>query len=141
MARKLTPSEKAARTGRWAETMFRALTRRVADRWQLVSFRGRKGSEWRGIVDVLAIRKATGPAAQPDLKPGDLFDIIIVQLKGGNAPDPTAVDVRRLLAVRRVLKARAVVLYSWKRRSHSTYRRLDVRSGQWRETTADAVFG
>jgi len=121
--------------------MFRALTRRVADRWQLVSFRGVHGGEWRGIVDVLAIRKSTTLPRSAELKRGDLFDFVIVQLKGGTAPAPTAADMRRLLAVRRALKARAVVLYSWKRGIQSAYRVLDVRTKQWRPTTAGEVFG
>src|SRR4249920_2493170 len=124
MARTLTASQKAAHTGRWAETMFRALTRRVADRWQLVSFRGRNGAEWRGIVDVIAIRKATSDPRHRVLRRGDLFEIMIVQLKGGTAPDPSREDVLRLLEVRRRLGAKAIVLYSWKRRIASSYRVL-----------------
>ena len=50
---------KASDTDRWAETMFKALGKRVAGRWKFVSFRGKKGGEWRSIVDVLAIRKDT----------------------------------------------------------------------------------
>jgi len=121
--------------------MFRALTRRVADRWRLVSFRGANGGEWRGVVDVLAIRKSTTLPASGDLKRGDLFDFVIVQLKGGSAPPPTAVDVGRLLAVRRALKARAIVLYSWKRGVRSSYQVLDARTRRWIPTTADEVFG
>src|SRR5271165_5518967 len=54
---KVLPPEKAYTTGRWAEIMFRALGNRVARRWRFVSFRGEGGGEYRGIVDVLAIRK------------------------------------------------------------------------------------
>ena len=46
-------------TNRWTEILFRALATRVAKRWRFVSFRGTGGREWRGVVDVIAIRKDT----------------------------------------------------------------------------------
>lgn len=50
---KVTPAPtpayvKAHATGRWSETMFRALSNRVANRWLFVSFRGANKGEWRG---------------------------------------------------------------------------------------------
>jgi hypothetical protein len=54
-----TPHEQAANTGRWTEILFKALSARAAQRWRFVSFRGLGGGEWRGIVDILAIRKDT----------------------------------------------------------------------------------
>ncbi len=54
---KALPHQKARTTGLWAETIFRALSTRVAKRWRFVSFRGAGRGEWRGIVDVLAIGK------------------------------------------------------------------------------------
>jgi hypothetical protein len=75
-----TPAHvKAHARGRWVETLFRALSSRVVDRWKFVSFRGKNNAEWRGVVDLIAIRKAS---AQPDgelLKRGDLFDIVLIQ--------------------------------------------------------------
>lgn len=66
-----TPAwKKAGSTDRWTEILFRALTSRVARRWRLVSFRGTGGREWRGIVDVLAIRKDTAHSNHDILKSG-----------------------------------------------------------------------
>ena len=80
-----TPAwKKAGNTDRWTEILFRALTSRVAKRWRFVSFRGRGGGEWRGVVDVLAIRKRTAKSDHDILKSGDLFDVILVQMKGGS---------------------------------------------------------
>src|ERR1700685_23977 len=80
-----TPAHvKAHATGRWAETIFRALSSRVADRWRFVSFRGANKAEWRGVVDLIAIRKSTKQPAGDVLKRGDLFDIILIQIKGGS---------------------------------------------------------
>ena len=79
--------------------MFRALSTRVAKRWQLVSFRGAKKGEWRGVVDLIAIRKDTAEPKTDTLKRGDLFDLVLVQLKGGSArarPWRTAAGYARL---------------------------------------------
>jgi hypothetical protein len=55
------PWQKAGNTDKWTEILFRALSNRVAKRWRFVSFRGFGKGEWRGIVDVIAIRKNTSP--------------------------------------------------------------------------------
>ena len=73
-----TPQEKAANTDRWTEILFKALSARAAQRWRFVSFRGLGGGEWRGIVDILAIRKDTTVSKHDLLKSGDLFDFILV---------------------------------------------------------------
>jgi len=119
--------------------MFRALTARVKGRWKFVSFRGTGGAEWRGVVDILAVRKCTARATRPDLKSGDLFDLVLVQLKGGGAPMPTAADVKRLQAVADHYHALRVILYSWKLGSHSRYYELDA-DGQWKDVTAASAF-
>src|ERR1700741_4863557 len=100
---------KAHTTGRWAETMFRALSRRVAERWEFISFRGKGKGEWRGVVDVVAIRKDTSQPRNPTLKRGDLFEVILVQVKGGTARPPTQEDCVRLREVARRYAARDVV--------------------------------
>jgi hypothetical protein len=80
-----------------------------------VSFRGTSGGEWRGIVDVLAIRKDTFRSSHEILKSGDLFDIVLVQMKGGSARIPSAVEIQRLMAVARRYRAKEIVLSAWKR--------------------------
>jgi hypothetical protein len=64
--RKLLPHEKAHATGRCAEIIFRALSARIAKRWRFVSFRG----------------------AAHALKRGDLFELVLIQVKGGSAKIP-----------------------------------------------------
>ena len=61
-------------------------------KWQLVTFVGAKKSESVGIVDMLAIRK---DHRQPDngLKRGDLFQVVLIQIKGGAAAFPA--DMRQ----------------------------------------------
>ena len=55
-----TPAhDKARTTGLWAEIIFRALSFQVANRWKSVSFRGANKAEWRGVADLIAIRKNT----------------------------------------------------------------------------------
>jgi hypothetical protein len=69
-------------------------------RWQLVTFCGVLGAESVGVVDLMAIRKDHGNRL-PYTKRGDTFQIILIQVKGGKAPMPTAEDGHRLRAVAR----------------------------------------
>ena len=133
------PAEKAHSTGRWAETMFKALTKRIGGRWRFVSFRGAGGGEWRGVVDILAVRKNSSTGATAGIKAGDLFDFVLVQLKGGDARDPTQADVVRLRQVARHYRARRVVLFAWKLRTHAEYSVLQ-RDGSWAKTSAADAF-
>ena len=96
---RLPPHRKAAQTALWTENIFRALSARVANRWRFVSFRGTANGEWRGIVDLVAIRKDTSQPALAPLKRGDLFDIVLVQIKGGAARPPNLSERKRLRIV------------------------------------------
>jgi len=79
-----------------------------------VDFVGPNGCESRGIVDLLAVRK--NHAMQNDaLKRGDILDIVLIQVKGGNAGFPTQEDIERLKKVAKYHRAKAVVLSEWKR--------------------------
>jgi len=113
---KLLPHERAHATGRWAEIIFRALSARVARRWRFVSFRGSDHGEWRGVVDVLAVRKDTSQPQLSSLKRGDLFEIVLVQMKGGSARVPSIEERRRLRLVARQYRAREIVLFSMAQR-------------------------
>jgi hypothetical protein len=131
---------KAHTTGRWAEIMFRALSKRVAKRWRFVSFRGQGKGEWRGVVDVIAIRKDTSKPKNAELKRGDLFEIILVQVKGGAARSPTRDDCLRLRAVARHYRARDVVLFEWKKGVSWRFSILNRRSLHWVETPGEVIF-
>jgi hypothetical protein len=109
----LAPHIKAQRTGRWAEIICRALSVRVARRWRFISFRGSSDGEWRGVVDLIAIRKNTNQPESSVLKRGDLFDIVLVQIKGGTARQPTESDCLRLREVARRYGAKEVVQFQW----------------------------
>jgi hypothetical protein len=134
-----TPAHvKAHATGRLAETLFKALSSRVAERWKFVSFRGPNKAEWRGIADVIAIRNDTSQPEGDLLKRGDLFDLILIQVKGGSARMPPEEDRRRLRAVQRLYRARAVVLFEWQRGKHSNFYVLNKKL-EWSERT-NAIF-
>jgi hypothetical protein len=138
---KLTPAwEKAGNTDRWTETLFRALTARVAKRWRFVSFRGTGGGEWRGVVDVLAIQKDTARSVHSVLKSGDLFDIVLVQMKGGSAKSPSESDIRRLRAVQKRYGATAIVLFAWQKGVSARFLRLG-RGVKWTRSSAEEIFG
>lgn len=131
---------KAHATGRWAEIIFRALSARVANRWKFISFRGHGKAEWRGVVDLLAIRKSTESPRNPRLKRGDLFDIALIQVKGGSSPPPTAEDCRRLREVARIYRARAVVQFCWRKGETAEFFRL-ARNLRWVPSSGRDLFG
>jgi hypothetical protein len=128
-------------TKKWAVTMAKVRIRRVvADapwpRWHLLTFAGRAGGESRGVVDMIAIRKHHG-APPLGAKRGDLFQIVLIQIKGGNAANPTAEDGKRLRIVARRHGACGVLLATWKKGAAAKFfslcpkRRKD--SGDWVE--------
>jgi len=133
-------AKKAIKTGKWTEILFKALSKRVADRWRFVSFRGMGGGEWRGIVDVLAIRKDTTAPANDLLKSGDLFEIILVQMKGGSARKPKVEDLKRLRLVAERYGAKHVVLFTWNEKKGCKWQTLSE-SGEWAPSSATALFG
>lgn len=131
---------KAHTTGQWAETIFRALSSRVAKRWQFMSFRGAGKGEWRGVVDVIAIRKDTTQPRGKVLKRGDLFDIVLIQIKGGSARAPTAADKRRLRHVAKYYHAQAVVQFQWHKGKTCAFSLLQP-NGVWKDCSGAEVFG
>ena len=94
-----------------AVTKWRLNQLDIYPRWQLVEFTGKKGHESIGIVDILAIRKDHERMVKKvGLKPGDLFEMILIQVKGGGASWPTLDDIRRLQVLRRYYNAKEVIL-------------------------------
>ena len=134
------PHAKAHTTGRWAEIIFRALSSRVAKRWKFVSFRGKGKGEWRGIIDVLAVRKDTTQPANAKLKHGDLLEIVLIQVKGGGARGPTHEDCIRLREVAKYYHARSVVQFQWRKGVWSRFLELDLHTLEWKPTTGTEVF-
>lgn len=117
------------RTGKWAVTMTKwkiaAATRRKSlrgRRWNVVGFTGPGGQESRGIVDLVAIRKDQRLPSDGS-KRGDLFEMILIQVKGGSSDAPSAEDIARLRRVARRYNA-TVVLSTWKRAKTFTFEEL-----------------
>jgi len=113
----LTREGKAQQIAKWARIMTKWLitySHRTGARWNLVDFCGKTGAEARGIVDLIAIRKDHRKDVS-GLKRGDLFDIVLIQIKGGSAPRPTEEDKARLSKVAEYHRARAIVLAEWRR--------------------------
>jgi hypothetical protein len=127
-----TPVQKAARTAKWATIMAKwGVTwatgghrsgKKKDVSWQLVDFPGANGGESRGIVDALAIRKDHRPG-EDGLERGDRFEIILLQIKGGGARNPSADDNLRMWKVAQTLRAEAV-LVRWKLKQELTFSRL-----------------
>ena len=137
----MSPGRKAQQTAKWARTMTKWLitySRRKGARWNLVDFGGSTKSESRGIVDLMAIRKDHRKDVQ-GLKRGDIFEIVLIQTKGGSAPRPTPEDIARLKQVARHHRARAIILAEWKRGENLELFKL-ARS-RWQSVTPAEVFG
>jgi hypothetical protein len=134
----------AAYTERWAVTMTKVCIRQAVactpfPRWHLLTFAGRDGGESRGVVDMLAIRKDHSEP-YPGTKRGDLFQIILIQVKGGFAAKPTAEDGKRLKIVARRHGACGVLLATWKKGTAARF--FSLRRERWNEVSdLKAVFG
>src|ERR1700724_2470304 len=111
--------KKARRTGKWAVTMAKVFIRQALahapfPHWHLLTFAGPGGRESRGVVDMIAIRKDHS-TPRNGLKRGDVLQIILIQVKGGSAANPTAEDAKRLRIVARRHGACDVLLAAWKK--------------------------
>ncbi|NPC56680.1 hypothetical protein [Caenimonas soli] len=112
-----SPAQKALRTAKWARTMTKWLISHSSKggvKWQVVNFNGKAGQESRGIVDMIAIRKNHAESAANRYR-GDLFEIVLIQVKGGGARFPSPEDIDRLVCVKEHHHADKVVLAEWKR--------------------------
>ena len=117
--------QKAALTNRRAVTKTKERIRRVVSstRWQLVTFLGKTGAESAGIVDMLAIRKDHS-APVGAMRRGDALQIILIQVKGGSAANPTWEDATRLRAVAKRHGACNILLATWKKGQQVRFFRL-----------------
>jgi hypothetical protein len=137
---KESAAQKAQETARWARIMTKWLITRSwkhGAKWHPQGFEGPKGSESKGIVDLIAIRK--DHREKPNGKRGDLFEIVLIQVKGGGASEPTEDDKDRLIAVRKFHRASAIVLSQWKRGKTLSFSRLVGR--RWKPVAASEIFG
>lgn len=136
---------KARQTGKMANTLAKALANRYAYRWRFVDFRGPNGQESAGVVDIVAIRKSSKKPPIEGLKMLDMFDIILIQVKGGSAKEPNASDVKRLKLVRARYDAQTIVLFEWekktdKKKGVAQFSKLNDRD-EWDKMTATKLFG
>lgn len=137
----ISPGKKAQRTAKWARTMTKWLvtySRQTGAKWNLVDFGGKTKSEARGIVDLMAIRK-DHRGDHPGLKRGDLFEIVLIQTKGGAAARPTVEDIVRLSRVAEHHRAKAVILAEWHKGAKLDLSRLD--GNNWTSVTPADIFG
>ena len=136
-----SPGQKAQKTARWARIMTKWLitySRRNGAKWRFVEFGGITGAESYGIVDILAIRKDHKPKKE-GIKRGDLFDLVLIQTKGGNARFPSDSDIARLIKAADHHRAKAVVLAEWKLGTKPNLYQLVDRT--WQLTNPVDIFG
>jgi len=136
----LSPGKKAKRTGQWAKIMTKksiTYSSKGGKKWQLVSFEGPKGGESRGIVDFIAIRRDHRTNEKP-LKRGDLFEIILIQAKGGSAPKPSTEEILRLSKVGEYYHAKRIILAVWQKGKDPIFYSLVVSS--WKKIEPKEAF-
>lgn len=137
----ISPGKKAHHTAKWARIMTKWLVTyswHTGAKWNLVEFGGPTGSESRGIVDMIAIRKDHRRGV-PGLKRGDLFEIVLIQTKGGSATRPKPNDVVRLRKVAKHHRATAIILAVWNRGEHLDIFKL--KGSHWLSVAPDEIFG
>lgn len=143
---------KTIRTAKTATTLAKAHlireSRKHGGRWQWVDFPGPKGRESAGIVDILAVRKRWDVSGAPEddiLKHLDVFDLMLIQVKGGRAPMPSALDIARMERVADLYRIDKVLLYQWndKKKAETGYRVLDRTSHEFGPVIRDSqeIFG
>lgn len=110
-------ADKALKTAAWARIMTKWLVTHSSKggvKWKVVDFNGPGGQESKGIVDLIAIRKNHNQIEENQYR-GDLFEMVLIQVKGGSAKFPTPDEIARLMAVKDHHNARSVVLVEWKK--------------------------
>ena len=91
-------------------------------------------------MDMIAIRKDHGNGKLVvDGFRGDLFEIVLIQVKGGGSRLPTAADVDRLMKVKKYYRADRIILAEWKLREKLRLSALHRR--RWERVEAPEVFG
>ena len=94
-----------------------------------------------GVVDLIAIRKDHSKPVS-GTKRGDALQIILIQVKGGNAAKPTQDDAARLRIVARRHGACGVLLAIWKKGKAPRFFSLHKRLPEWSEVDdLRTVFG
>lgn len=108
-------------------------------KWQLISFEGPNGGESRGIVDLIAIRR-DHKYRDKLLKIGDLFEIILIQVKGGSARWPSKDDILRLSKVGKYYHAKRIVLADWQKGEAPTFYSLTLINPSWEKIKPNEAF-
>ena len=133
-------AKRARSTATMANTLAKALAKRYERRWQFVDFLGPKGAESAGVVDLIAIRKDGRAPKVEGLKRLDLFDMILIQVKGGSAKSPTTEDKARLRKVRAHYGAGKIVLFEWSKKKKVGWSVLGE-DDEWQEASIPEIFG
>jgi hypothetical protein len=107
-------------------------------KWSLAEFNGLNGCESGGIVDLIAIRK-DHRCKKTGFKRGDLFELVLIQTKGGFAARPSVQDTMRLSRVAKHHNAKAVVLVEWQREKKLLIYKLNKM--RWEPADPKAIFG
>ena len=130
------------KNAKWAVTMAKVRIRQAVlkvpwPRWHLLTFPGPSHGESRGVVDMIAIRKDHSKP-YPGTQRGDTFQIILIQVKGGQAAMPTQDDLMRLRKVAKRHGACGVLLAMWQKGRSAQF--FALYGGEWVEVDDLTVY-
>ena len=132
--------KKSSYIDRWAETMTKhgiSLGTKKKNPWRFINFRGSKGGESAGAVDLVAIRRRQKKYQTKS----DLLDIILMQIKG-SAKDPewpTMAYNRRLRNAGKSCNAKKLVLVRYTYKKDRQFYYLD-KGNNWKKSSLESIF-
>ena len=132
--------KKSCYIDKWAETMTKhgiSLKTKKRNPWRFVNFRGPKGGESPGAIDLLAVRRKNVKYQTKS----NLLEIILIQVKGSaNNPEwPKPEDVRRMKSAKKSCNAKHLVLVRYTYKKEKQYYNL-TKGNKWMESSIETLF-
>ena len=132
--------EKSKYIDRWAETMTKhgiGRETKKGNQWRFVNFRGKKGGESAGIIDLVAIRRRHYKYQRYS----DKLDIILIQVKGSTKSPiyPKLSETRRLRSAAKSCNAKKAVLVRYTYKKSKEFYYLGQRN-KWKKSTIMEIF-
>ena len=131
--------KKSSYIDKWAETMTKhkiSLVTKKSNPWRFANFRGPKGGESAGAIDLLAVRRKN---VKYETK-SDAVEIILIQIKGSatNPKFPTSDDNRRMKIAGKSCNAKSIALsrYTYKKGTEFYF----LKGNKWNESSPEEIF-
>ena len=132
--------KKSSYIDKWAETMTKhgiSLKTKKSNPWRFANFRGPKGGESAGAIDLLAVRRKIVKYKTKS----DLLEIILIQVKGSATKPkwPTSDHVKRMKNAKKSCNAKQLVLVRYTYKKEKQYYYL-TKGNEWMESSIEGIF-